>query len=804
MDQVGTGHPSFALLSAYHDGEATPAERLALGGHLDRCAACRRTLAGFDLLGLALRADPTPSCADLQRLLSAALDGETRPEESAVAASHLAGCAACRADRAAWQALDLAIAALPAAAPSAAADARIRGLAHRRRLLPSGPQLGGGLAGRLAAAAVALALAIVAALPPGAAVAPPVATGEERPLVASVQQVLNPTTNTLYVLRPADAVVVARNATTNAPLAEISVGGRPTALALNETANLIYVLDPSAKTYTTISGDTNTVTATAAVPLSGTLTTIQVNQATGQVVIGASATAAPSAAPGQLAIIDPASQRLETHAVDVAPTQVVLSAAANRMYLLGAKGTSVLDATSYATIATLPAAVAVAASATGGPDAILGTEGGRAKLTFYGATASATFDGTPVNAVGLPDGSFALLLDVGGSGRIELVDRLGGAIGSLDVVGTAKALTFDPDGRRFLGPNGQVVATISGTTIALAPAATAAPTSPTPTPVPAAPTVAPRSATPPASAPSILAPARSAPPSGPVPGAAAAAIGLARLPTADGVVPAIVAGGGERIWLVDQSGILRFVDTRSGAMSAVSVLGPAAAIARLAVTPATVYALDTASATLFAFHIDSGALSAVSVPFGRSVSALAVAPDGRVWLAASGYSGLLVHDPRTGRFDLVPLGGVSVSALATDLAGQIWFVDATNGRLDRYDPASARLTQLGLPADEAFVALRADLRGGLWLGTTSGALYRLSGDALSRVANAGAPIVSFAPAPDGTLAVLAAGAQYTLAGPAGGLLTSAPAGVRSFAVDASGRLWLADRTQPLFYIAEPR
>jgi streptogramin lyase len=198
-------------------------------------------------------------------------------------------------------------------------------------------------------------------------------------------------------------------------------------------------------------------------------------------------------------------------------------------------------------------------------------------------------------------------------------------------------------------------------------------------------------------------------------------------------------------------------------------------------------------------------VSAVSVPFGRSVTALAVAPDGRVWLAASGYSGLLAYDPRSARFDLVPVaGGISVSALATDLAGQIWFVDATNGRLDRYDPATARLSQLALPGGEAFVAARADLRGGLWLGTTSGTIYRLAGDALGRIANVGAPIVSFALAPDGTVDVLAAAAQYTLAGPAGGLLTSAPGGVRSLAVDSAGRLWLADRTQPLFYIAEPR
>src|SRR5690349_15946095 len=62
MDQVGTGHPSFEALSAYHDAESTPAERSTLDVHLLRCTTCRKTLAGFDLLGMALQAAPATSC----------------------------------------------------------------------------------------------------------------------------------------------------------------------------------------------------------------------------------------------------------------------------------------------------------------------------------------------------------------------------------------------------------------------------------------------------------------------------------------------------------------------------------------------------------------------------------------------------------------------------------------------------------------------------------------------------------------------------------------------------------------------
>ena len=808
MDQVGTGHPSFEALSAYHDAESTLAERSTLDAHLLRCTACRKTLAGFDLLGMALQAAPAPSCADLVRLLSVELDGEARTDEAALVHAHLSTCGPCRTRRASWQALDLAIAALPAGAPSPAADATIRGLAHRpRRVIPTGPALGGGMLGRFAAAAIAILLAIIATLPPGTPIVPPAASGEDRPLVASAQQVLNARTNTLYILHATEAYVVAKDATTNVELAHINVGGKPTALALSSSANLVYVLDPSQKTLTTISGDTNTVTATKNVPLSGTITSIQVNQSTGQVVIGASANAAPSAAPGELAIIDPTSQKLETRSVDVAPTQVVLASGANRMFLLGANGTSVVDATTYATIATLPVAVAVAPSATGGADAILSNSNGRAELSFYGSPATASFDGTPVNAVSLPDGSFAILVDIGGAGRIELVDRLGGTIGSLDLAGSAKGLTFDPDARRFLGPNGQVVATITGTAIALV-----APT-PVPATIPSAKPTTPAATSTPApsasSAPTTQTPrpSASAPPAAqktaPVPGATLAATGLYRLPLAGGVVPVIVAGGGDRLWFVDEHGVLHFIDTTSGATNAVHLLRPDAAIARLSVTATTVYALDAASATLFAYGIDTGKLTSVSVPFGRAVTAMDVAPDGRVWLGASGFSGLLAFDPRAARFDLVPLAGsVSVGALTTDLAGQVWFIDGTNGRLDRYDPASARLTQLQLPANDTFVALRADTRGAVWIGSTSGSVFRMTGETLIRAGDAGAPVIAFALGTDGSIQVLAAAAQFTLAGPVGGAEVTAAAGVRSFGVDSAGRLWLADRTGPLFYIVE--
>lgn len=800
MDQVGTGHPSFELLSAYHDAELTPAEHQAAAAHLDRCTACRKTLAGFDLLGMVLRTVPAATCADLGRLLSAELNGETSPAETAVVAGHLAACASCRAKRISWQFLHAAIAALPAGMPSAAADARIRGLAHRRRrrLLPTGPALGGGNVGRAAAALVAIALALVASLPRGAAIGPSFGAGpnvdQERPLVASMQQVLNPATNTLYVLRSLDGLVLAKNAATNAEVAQISVGGRPTALALNEGANLVYVLDPTAKTYTTISGATNTVTATASVPLTGTLTSIQVNQSTGQVLIGAIAIAATSAAPsgplGQLAIIDPASQKIVTRSVDVAPTQVVLNSADNRMYLLGAKGTSVVDATTYSTIATLPVAIAIAPSATGGADAILSSDGGRAKLSFYGTPAGATFDGTPINVVGLPDGSFALLLDVSGRGRIQLVDHLGGSFGALDVAGAAKSVTFDPDGERFLGANGQVVATIKGTSIALV----------SPTPPPAPPSAVPTSSgvlespsaqpAPVATAPSGKpAPSESTASPAPVAGATLAAIGLYRLDLGDQSIISATSSAG-RLWFIDQRAQLTAVDMHSGVVTSFARTNVDPAQSVLAVGGNAAYIADRSTSQLTIVDLLSAHAMTVGIPFGGSVSSLTVALDGHVWLAAPAYAGLLDFDPRIRAFSLIALpSGGSPTAVAADRAGRIWFADAARNTAGSYEPTVRRIQEFTPPTRSTIVRIVVDGKGEAWFGAQSGEVFTASGSAFGRSSRANTGLLDIG-AGGNEVWYLGAARPQVVGTVTGVTQLIGPTGARSLVVDDRGRAWL--------------
>ncbi|GAC1698858.1 MAG: hypothetical protein NVS9B6_09600 [Candidatus Limnocylindrales bacterium] len=814
MDQVGSAvHPSFELLSAYHDAEASSAEVARVPAHLDRCAVCRRQLAGFDLLSMSLAGTPALGCASARPLLSAQLDGETTREEAAIATAHLASCAPCRATRAGWQGLDLALATLPSGVPSAVADARIRGLVHKRRLIPTGPAMGGGIFGRGLVAALAMLIAVVATIPRGASPSSTeqvVGIGQDTALVAAVQQVLNPRTNTLYVLEPARAVVVAKNATTNEPIAQISVGGRPTALALNEETNVVYVLDPSAKTYTEISGTTNTVTARVSVPLSGNPTTIDVNTKTGEVVIAATpANAQPSTFPGgQLAVINPTTKKIDVRQVDVAPTQVVLDATGGRLFLLGAKSTSVIDAKTFQTVATLPSAVSVAASAIGGATALLTSDSGKALLSFYGAATRATFEGTPVSVIGLPDGSFAVLLDRGGStGQIALVAADGTTLGSLDVLGTTRALTYDPETQRFLGASGQSVATIGNHAVAAVTPAPASSDRPAPNAPATTPTATPSASTSPTAPsapvnlakPAIPSPSQVTAPAGVIPGSTVATGAFSRLDVGLGPGTFLIAEGA-RLWALAPDGAVSAIDTTTGIASRVATIGHASA---LAVTGGRFYAMDPATATLWSVDARNGQVRTWPVPFGGTVAGIAASGDGRVWLAPLGYAGLVQLDPRTGAFTLLALpAGATPTAVAVDRAGTIWYADAGRGVIGSYEPSLRRFTEQRSPTRAPIRSITVESSGQVWFAAANGDVFTATGASVGLARPVGTSIGASASGPAASWFVSADG---LLAGRlAGGSPLAGPAQAVGIALDPTGRVWLSSSATGALFILDPR
>ncbi|HEV2009633.1 MAG TPA: zf-HC2 domain-containing protein, partial [Candidatus Limnocylindria bacterium] len=435
---MGEQHLSDAILSGHLDRELAAIDERRARLHLAGCATCGARLASFSRLEVQLTAEPALVCASARSLVSAQLDGELSDEAGPVARTHLESCRSCQTELTFWSRLDDAIASLPVAVPSARVDQAIRDLARPRR----GRSVQRGLALRGAlATAVAVIAVLLTALPRSLPeVATPAIPGGSPVLVASVQQaVLNPKTNTLYVLETEQASVAARDAGTNSLITRVAVGGRPIALALDQTANAILVLDAQAKTITTIDAKTNAVVASSSVAVAGTPTSLQA--ANGKIVVTAVADPKPAASAsgsasstGLVAILNSTSKQLETvRTIDVAPRLIVLDPSGSLALLVGPDGSVVADASSYKQIGDkLPGGVAGAFGGDGGATiAVLSADAGGARITFGGfhAPVALLLSGKPVALTSLPSGGYGVLLDVGGRGQVLTIGADGKAIG---------------------------------------------------------------------------------------------------------------------------------------------------------------------------------------------------------------------------------------------------------------------------------------------------------------------------------------------------------------------------------------
>lgn len=813
---MGNACPSFELLSAYRDGETTAAETAVVARHLPGCAACRATVSGFEQLAADVFAAPAITCEVARPLISAQIDGEASAPELAIVAQHLAGCVACEETRAAWTGVERLIASLPEAFPSPAADAQIRALAHRGRA--GRPNFGRAFAS-LAVATATIALAVYSSIGGGLVRAPQLGAapqGAQAIVASAAQQVYNPLSGLLYVLEPAPkAAVVVRDAGRQRDVKTIFLGGAPSFMAINATAKALYVVDPVARTYTSINTDTNEVTDTVPLAVTGTPTSIAVDAQTGKLVVATepaktstAATPAASARP-EISVIDPASKTLEiVRQVDVTPTRIVVDPIRGRLFLLGAGGTSVLDARTYDRVDTISGAVAIAA----GPQrtAVLSERGGQSVLSFYQAAGSASFAGTPVGLFALVDGGFALLVEDASGGRIALANADGTARGpALVVPAGVRGFTFDAGSGRFFAASGDVVAAVSqGALVTVAPTSTPA-VAAVPSPIPTA------SVTTPSATPTTSAPASN------TPGAPASATPLVTLPSpspaptlfpgavlsaglfryelgANYTITALVAGDDGRLWASASDGAIRSIDPLTGRVSVATQLG-SVRVVRLAFGSGWLFAL-TDQGRLYVIRLSDGALSGTDVPFGRTVTAMSVAPSGQLWLAASDYSGLLGFDPRTAQFAVVFLDpGTTPSALSVDGAGRVWFADATRHTLGSYEPSLARVTYRALPTTDRVVALLADGHSNIWLGTDHGAVLRAAPDVIESVTTVGRSVLALVPGRDSVVMLVDAGPS-TLVGTPGGTVTVASGTVRAVAVDGSGHPWLADGQRAVLYI----
>jgi len=124
--------------------------------------------------------------------------------------------------------------------------------------------------------------------------------------------------------------------------------------------------------------------------------------------------------------------------------------------------------------------------------------------------------------------------------------------------------------------------------------------------------------------------------------------------------------------------------------------------------------------------------------------------------------------------------------------------------LGSYEPSSKLLSYTDLPPADLVTALATDRSGNVWIGTAAGRVSKVSIGVLSAVATVGGSTAAFARTPDGSVAALFNAGPSTLVGRPGGPLMVASGNVASLAVDGGGHLWLADPTQPVFYVSEPR
>lgn len=829
-------HPSQEILSAYLDGELTPAEALSVGRHARECVPCGQALRSFGDLDTDLAEPPALACEAARALVSARHDGELDAETARIAEAHLDGCVACQAASEAWVGLDAALAALPLKAPSERVDAA---LGHLRREPAAGRRP------RLALPTVAwpvralapltVALALLLALPQ----AGPELASPEPLLVASIQQsVFDARTGTLYVLHSQEALVAALDASTLAPRTTIAVGGKPTALALNQATEQILVLDADAKTVTTIDSRSNSVIASTPFEVPGTPTSIQVDGA-GKVVVatiisdtsggaGPAPSAARTTAPqsGAVAVLDPATKQVQTISqVDVAPRQVVIEPSGKRALLVSSQGTTIVDAATYKPLDRAPGGIAAAFSGLGGEFAVLSLRDGTAFVNLSGRRGVA-LAGSPRAITPLPGGGYAVLTETGGGGRITTL-AADGTVGPSVSAPAGRDITFDPLTGNLAVISAAGVANVS-LSVALAaqpstPAATAPPISPAspaivattpPAPASLAQSASP-SAAPSASAAPSGSPATSSPPA-PVAAAPSPDASLiptnARLLTGNtylyapprAVRATRVAGDGERVWMLGPSNRLSALHTTTGEVFTVASLPVTAKIAAILPSPAYVYLTDPGAGVLYAVSIRTEKVTSAPLPFLPIVTDAVTSPDDRLWMVVEGL-GLVSFDPRSQRTDVADVSGQRFSAVGVDAIGRVWLAPRDRPSLDLYDPYQGKLIELVFPHDGAITAITIDRKAAVWVGTDTGQIIAMRAARVETAASVGRPIDRLVVGAGGEMWYVSRSGGEVTFGPADGSAPAlhGPQGMSTPAFDRLGRAWAQDPTTGAFFVTLP-
>ena len=810
---MGMLHLSFEDLSGLFDGEFPAQAETAARQHLRDCPTCSAEYSLNVRLERDLRQPPVLSCDSVLELLSANLDDQASQPDRAVAERHLASCQGCSAQVQGWLSVSNVLRTLPAGMPSARVDQAVARLANPPRRVDRSafPTL----TPRLAIAAAAIVAVILSGLPlaqqPGPT--PALQQSDDRVIVAAAQQIVyNAKNNTLYQLDTATAAVNALEPGSNDLKARIPVGGQPIRLALNETANTIWVLDAVQKRVTEIDAASNTVvSATTVDGLTGTPTSINVDN-TGKVVVTSIANPAASAAPGgSVAVLDTNTKQLETvREIDVAPRMVVVDPLSNQAVLVSPSTTKLVDST-YRVIATLPGGVAAAFSRRGDGVAILSPTGADTTINFAGAFAPTALrlQGSPRAITALKEGGYLVLLQVEGQGRVVKISPEGRSEGSISVASAVGGDLLYDEATNFFTvasagkvESGQVPASVAATGTSAPPASTAA-SSP----------LASSSLAPTASATASPQPTKSPSPSDAVTLAATPDVldsakpigpGLYSASLPSNLKPHLMASSGSRVWFVDQSSHVGTFDMNTGEVKTIAKLRADARVGFWVAGQSFVFGVDPASGQVHVVNTVTESVDSFATNVLSPVSAVAVGLDDRLWIALRDASYLLAFDPRTHGMDSFDLGDSRVSALAIDQVGRVVYSDDVHSRVGTLDPITQRLRDETLARRGSTTALIVDGSGTLWLGTSTGDIYSVKGGSARQAINVRTPVTSLALDPSGRawfLAPIPNGIPGFAYAPVDGseAVRSIPGPAIGLAFSAAGRTLSAD-PRGAFYV----
>jgi virginiamycin B lyase len=184
-------------------------------------------------------------------------------------------------------------------------------------------------------------------------------------------------------------------------------------------------------------------------------------------------------------------------------------------------------------------------------------------------------------------------------------------------------------------------------------------------------------------------------------------------------------------------------------------------------------------------------------------------PDGPVWISVQGGGELGILDPKSGKFDFVPLGpGSAPHGVIAGPDGGVWLTDGGQNAIVRVDPRSSsgsRQVRLWkLPEDSGYANLNTatfDLKGVLWFTGQSGIYGRLdpkSGDMKVFKSPRGRGTYGIQTTPDGAVYYASlAGSHIARIDAASGAATvieppTPRQGARRVWTDSKGAVWVSE------------